>query len=234
MKFKTMILVAAGFTFGLMSNAEAGYSHYGGCGSGDTGGECVPGTISTYTFDPVPADLYDLPHGYYFKWGITWDVPTDETIVGATLTFSQIRNYNNDPNVLFVNLLDNAMSGVHYGMDGYQSQGDYFDSLYGGTDSAYHSSLVDFFNISSTASNIVYDFSSTALGTLTSYLNDGVFGLGFDPDCHFYNCGISLQIKTLCEGGPSTPVPEPATMLLLGTGLAGLAGLRSKRKKMQA
>jgi hypothetical protein len=59
------------------------------------------------------------------------------------------------------------------------------------------------------------------------WLADGNFGFGIDPDCHYYNDGVVAAIET-------RPVPEPATMLLLASGLMGLAGVRRKVKKQLA
>ena len=74
---------------------------------------------------------------------------------------------------------------------------------------------------------MVYNFSASELTALFAYIsNDGPFALGFDPDCHFFNDGIKFEIFT-----SNNPVPEPATMALLGTGLAGLYARRRRRQK---
>ena len=62
---------------------------------------------------------------------------------------------------------------------------------------------------------------------LTSFGWNGMEDLLFEG---FWE-GSSGAISHVALYGTSTPVPEPATMLLLGSGLVGLAGLRRKFKK---
>ena len=51
------------------------------------------------------------------------------------------------------------------------------------------------------------------MDTLADYAADGRFALSFDPDCHFYNRGVELEIVTGL-------IPEPATFLLMSAGAA--------------
>jgi hypothetical protein len=54
--------------------------------------------------------------------------------------------------------------------------------------------------------------------------------LAFDPDCHFFNDGVNFTIVTSPNAGGAAAVPEPASLMLLGTGMLFTAARYRRRR----
>jgi hypothetical protein len=168
-------------------------------------------------FTPVPANLYDLDHSYAYAWGFNYSIPQGQYIDTASISFDQINNWENEPNVLYVSLLENAINGVGSYYDA-QGTGNFFGSTLGAQQ------LTQYDNMGTAPFDLKYDFTGPQLTALNAALADGNAGLGFDPDCHYFNKGIKMDITTKV-------VPEPISCVLFVVGSGVLGGLRKLRRK---
>lgn len=195
----------------------------------------VAARANLYSFLPTPTDLNDLDHNEFFTWGLNWSVPQGEVITSASISFSKIWDWKVEPDSLFIHLLDTAPMGVNAWYD-YEGGGDFF------TSSSFNSLGIaqiklaqwsdPFGGDAKKAQNVTFTFNAAQLVALQGYLNTlgpagwGSFGFGFDPDCHYYNDGVSFQITTTRK---ATAVPEGgSTLALLGLTLAGIVFLHRR------
>jgi hypothetical protein len=191
----------------------------------------------------------DLDHHSAYTWRIDGFNVAGKTITGAKLTFKSISNWDTNTNKLFVHLLDSAknagiasftdatgspvpssqiddnFAGSLYNSNPLVNAGTgntkLFEQSFGFTNNRNFTQVPDF----------VYNFTAAQLQTLSAYfLNQSNIAFGFDPDCHYFNNGITFEITYT----PNAPVPEPATMFLLGTGLAGLYARRRRNQRANA
>lgn len=166
------------------------------------------------TLQPSPPDLGDLDHHKYVTWGISWSVPAGEHITSAVLAIDNLNDWTvEDGDVLYIHLLDEGLSGVR----------SWTDNEAGGDAFAGQGILLATYTDDDAGPNPPEDwshpFTPTECDGLTDYAANGFFVLGFDPDCHYYNCGVSLTITT-------APVPEPSGLGLLAVGL-----MRARRRR---
>src|ERR1700738_1987028 len=65
-------------------------------------------TSQTLTYTPNPVDLHDLDHHMVYTWRIDNISLSNVAITSASLTFTNISNWDSSANVLHIHLLDTA------------------------------------------------------------------------------------------------------------------------------
>lgn len=178
---------------------------------------------------PNPSDLNDLNHATLWTWRLDNLQIAGVPLVSATLTIKGIYNWREEPNRLFIHLLDTAHNpGTASRSDPAGGIQNYFLAPHSNFAPALGASNVllaspSFAGGYSNRIDYVYTFTPSQLDILYAFIaNNRNVAFGFDPDCHFYNSGIVFDASV---------IPEPSSIILVATGLlvAGIVLRRARR-----
>lgn len=200
---------------------------------------------TSYSFQPSSVDLGDLDHHYAYTWGISNtqlrnELLNDYVITSATLTIYNIWDWRVETDKLFINLLDDTKSGVRTIAD--NTNDNVISDLFATPNINYFSARTQVTTWSdpiggqNTGFDFQYQFTAAAIGVMTQYITNTtmnyrtMFGLGFDPDCHYFNDGVKLKIITAYCPPPPPSVPDTgSTAAMLVPAVLLAAYLRRRR-----
>jgi hypothetical protein len=186
----------------------------------------IAANATSFSYTPSPSPTLDnLDHHSAYTWRIDNINLGGSTITGATLTFNHIANWDSNPNMLFIHLLDTAKySGVASFIDASGAPvpnnqiADNFAAPLVSSNPLVLSGTANTFltsrSFTMTPMTYTYTFTAAQLAALQSYIANGKnIAFGLDPDCHYFNNGITFSF-TVPETGQTIVCLGLAVILL--------------------